>query len=309
MELHFLGTGAGVPSTKRNVSAIALRFLQNNGRTWLFDCGEATQQQILRSPIKLSKMDRIFITHLHGDHIFGLPGLLGSRSFQGGESPLHIYGPKGLKDFITCSITVSGTHIKYSLHIHEIEEGTIIDTDHYTVKAYKLDHGLESFGYRIVERDQPGQLDVKRLQEIGISPGPIYKQIKNGETIHLENGQCIDGNDFIGQPKKGRVIAIAGDTRPTEASHLLAQNADVFVHEATFSMEEEELAYTYYHSTTKQAATIAFEANAAALILTHISARYEGREDQLLSEARETFQNTSIAKDYFVYPIPRRETK
>ena len=154
MEIYFLGTGAGVPSSKRNVSSLVIRFLQQKGRVWMFDCGEATQHKILPSPIKLSKLDKIFITHLHGDHIFGLPGLLGSRSFQGGSSPLTIFGPKGIYEYIHTSLRLSNTHLVYELHIIEVSEGVIIDNDELSVEVIQLDHVMPCYGYRIKEKEK-----------------------------------------------------------------------------------------------------------------------------------------------------------
>ncbi|MFB1080749.1 ribonuclease Z [Jeotgalibacillus sp. JSM ZJ347] len=297
MRLHFLGTGAGVPGKERNVSSFALKQINKQGDIWLFDCGEATQHQILHTTIKPRRVKKIFLTHLHGDHIFGLPGFLGSRSFQGGSEPLTVYGPEGIKDFISTSLKVSRTYLKYNLEIIEIEDGAVIDEEDFTVSVKKLEHVIPSYGYRIREKDRPGRLNSERLQEIGISPGPVYKRLKNGETIEWE-GQFINGKEFIEAPVKGKVIAIAGDTRKCDAAVELAKNADLLVHEATFGSENEEMAYDYYHSTAGQAAEVARSAGVKSLWLTHISARYaEGKEKELLSQAREIFPDSFIAYD------------
>ena len=158
MELLFLGTGSGVPSKGRNVSAIALQLLEERGATWLFDCGEATQHQILHTPVRPGRIEKIFITHLHGDHLFGLPGLLGSRSFQGGDTPLVVYGPQGISTFIETALSVSGTRIKYGLDVVEIKEGLVFEDEQFVVTAKLLDHGMPSYGFRIVEKDLPGTL-------------------------------------------------------------------------------------------------------------------------------------------------------
>jgi len=150
MDLYFLGTGAGVPSKQRNVSSIALQLLQERGSTWLFDCGESTQHQILHTNIRPRRLEKIFITHLHGDHIFGLPGLLGSRSFQGGDTPLTVYGPKGIQAYLETSLSVSGTKLAYDLQIIEVEEGTIYEDNHLTVSCFALEHGMPSFGYCMI---------------------------------------------------------------------------------------------------------------------------------------------------------------
>ncbi len=173
MELIFLGTGAGIPSKERNVSAVALNLLQELNSIWLFDCGEATQHQILHTSIKPRKINKIFITHMHGDHIFGLPGLLSSRSFQGGKELLTVYGPSGIKNYIETSLQASGTHLTYPLAIKEIEEGQLFDDPLFTVYCKKLEHGIPSYGYRIVEKEKPGELLVEKLKSTGIQPGPI----------------------------------------------------------------------------------------------------------------------------------------
>lgn len=307
VELLFLGTGSGVPSKGRNVSAIALQLLEERGATWLFDCGEATQHQILHTSIRPRRIERIFITHLHGDHIFGLPGLLGSRSFQGGETPLFVYGPAGIRSFIETALTVSGTRLKYELYIEEFTEGVIFEDEQFVVTAKLLDHGLPSYGFRIVEKDLPGTLLVDELRALGVKPGPIYQQIKRGELVTLDDGTVIDGRKFVAPPKKGRMIAIMGDTRYCEASVELAEGVDVLVHEATFSANEAHLARDYYHSTTVQAAEVAKRAGAKQLILTHISSRYQGEMcNQLLEETKAIFPNVAMASDFASFPILRK---
>ncbi|MBP2240787.1 ribonuclease Z [Cytobacillus eiseniae] len=307
MEVFFLGTGAGMPAKLRNVTSIALKLLEERGTIWLFDCGEATQHQVLHTSIKPRRIEKIFITHLHGDHIYGLPGLLSSRSFQGGESEVTLYGPKGLKDYVEISLSTSQTYLKYSLKIIEIEEGVIFEDDAFIVEAKLLEHGIPSYGYRIIEKDRPGTLLADKLLKAGINPGPIYKKIKNGEPIELENGEIIESARFLGPKQKGRIIAILGDTRYCDAAIQLALDADLLVHEATFSSGEESLAYEYFHSTTVQAAKVAEKAGVRKLCLTHISSRYD-RTDwmRLVEEARESFPVTVIAEDFKEIHLPLR---
>lgn len=305
MDLLFLGTGAGVPAKLRNVSSIALKLLEERGTIWLFDCGEATQHQVLYTTIKPRRIEKIFITHLHGDHIYGLPGLLSSRSFQGGESEVVLYGPKGIKDYVNVSLSISQTYLKYQLTIVEIEEGIIFEDDEFIVEARLLEHGIPSFGYRITEKDRPGTLLIDKLQEAGIKPGPHYKKIKNGEEVTLEDGTLIEPGLFVGPKQKGRIITILGDTRICNACHQLAKDADILVHEATFSEGEETLAHDYFHSTTTQAANIARKAGAKKLCLNHISSRYERNSwNRLVEEAKTIFPNTDIAEDFKEIHIP-----
>ncbi|MDQ0190615.1 ribonuclease Z [Alicyclobacillus cycloheptanicus] len=325
MDLLFLGTGAGLPSKTRNVTAIALTLFQERGTFWLFDCGEATQHQIMRSPLSLAKLEKVFITHLHGDHIFGLPGVLSSRSFSGLDRPLDMYGPTGLRAFVEAALAASQTHLTYPLRIHEIPpasgvaegtapdgtgpaEPTVVCADHqFTVICLPLHHGIPSYGYRIVEHDAPGTLDVAALTRIGVPAGPIYGQLKRGDAVTLPDGRVLRPDAFVGAPKPGRVIAILGDTRPCDHVVTLAHHADVLVHEATFGEREAALAPSYGHSTAQDAARAAKSANARALILTHISARYDDRDaDTLAAEARAIFPNTRLANDFTHITIPRR---
>ncbi len=300
MEITFLGTGAGVPSKERNVSAIALSLLQEQKSIWLFDCGESTQQQILKTTIKPGKINTIFITHLHGDHIFGLPGLLSSRSFQGGNDRLTVYGPSGIKAYIETSLRTSGSRLTYPLSIIEITQGKIMENDQFTVYATLLEHTVQSFGFRVVEKDKPGELQVNKLLEMGIRPGPIYQQIKNNEITYLPDGNVINRKDFIGPDKKGRIISILGDTLAKNQHQSFVEKSDLLIHEATFDHTKTELAKQYFHSTTTQAASLAMEANVKQLILTHISSRYQKEDhDELLMQARAIFPNTKLAHDFY----------
>lgn len=304
MELVFLGTGAGVPSKERNVSAVALTLLQELGSIWLFDCGEATQHRILDTSIKPRKIDKIFITHLHGDHIYGLPGLLSSRSFQAGDQLLTLYGPRGIKEFITTSLKVSGTHLSYPLEIVEITEGKILDGDKFSVYAKQLDHGITCFGYRIEEKDKPGELLVQKLRELNIPPGPIYREIKQNDRTVTDDGTVLYQKDFIGPNKKGRIVSILGDTRMQAENVSFVKGSDVLVHEATFMHDKLKMAKDYYHSTNTQAALLAADSDVNQLILTHISSRYQQDNDnRILAEASEIFPATFLAKDYLEFKI------
>lgn len=307
MELIFLGTGSGVPSKERNVSSLALTLLQEQNSIWLFDCGESTQQQILRTSIKPRKINKIFITHLHGDHLFGLPGLLSSRSFQGGDDLLTIYGPTGIKEYVETSLHISGSHLTYPLEFMELSEGKLFEDDTFKVYCKKLHHGIPSYGFRIEEKDKSGELLVEKLQEKGIRPGPIYQQVKEQVTTVLPNGESIDRAEFLGPDKKGRTISILGDTRYTETNTEFVFGSDVLVHEATFNHDSEQLAEQYFHSTTTQAASLAKISSIQKLVLTHISSRYQKQDYQdLVQEARVIFPATELAYDFLKVEIPRK---
>ncbi|MBM7617105.1 ribonuclease Z [Weissella uvarum] len=307
MQLEFLGTGAGTPARFRNVTSVALRLLDELNSVWLFDAGEGTQIQMLSSSIRPRKIDKIFITHLHGDHIFGLPGLLASRSFQGGEDKLTIYGPRGIKQFVETSLRVSQTHLTYPLEFVELTDqaGVIYEDNQMTVTAMPLDHKILSFGYRVDEHDMVGELQVDKLQALNVPAGPLYGQLKRGHDVTLDDGTVVKSLDVIGPAKKGRSVVVLGDTRKTDQTIALAKDADVLVHEATYGKGEGKQARNHYHSTSLQAAEIAKQANVGRLLLTHISARYAGKSaNNLAYQARDIFENTRVVNDFDIYDVP-----
>ncbi|EOC0208632.1 ribonuclease Z [Cronobacter dublinensis] len=304
MELTFLGTSAGLPSTTRNVTAIVLNPQNNQSGLWLFDCGEATQHQMLRASANPGKIEKIFITHLHGDHIFGLPGLLCSRSMAGCEKPLDVYGPQGIKEFIETALRLSGSWTSYPLRIHEITAGTVLDDDAFTVTAFALTHPVECYGYRIEERDKPGTLDAAALKAAGVTPGPLFQQLKRGETITLDDGRTLCGADYLSAPRPGKKIAIFGDTGPTAQAAALARDVDLMVHETTLEAAMAEKANGRGHSTTQQAATLAREAGAKRLVMTHFSSRYDAADCQrLLAECQAIFPASELAEDFLTLTV------
>ncbi|MCZ3745829.1 ribonuclease Z [Limosilactobacillus vaginalis] len=306
MQLEFLGTGAGSPSKQRNVTSVALKLLEELNEIWLFDAGEATQHQILHTTIRPRKVTKIFITHLHGDHIFGLPGFLSSRSFQGGNEPLTIYGPVGIKKFVMTALQVSESRLSYPLKFVEIDRSQELFNERgFKVTTMSLDHKIACYGYRIEEADHPGELQVDKLRQDNIPSGPIYGQLKAGKTVKLDDGRVIDGKNYIGKPQPGRIIAILGDTRQTPNAVVLAHKADVLVHESTFAKNEAKMAHNYYHSTSLQAAEVAKQAGVKKLLLTHISARYTGKAAyQLAYQVRDVVPDTRVVNDFDVIDVP-----
>ena len=308
MKLTFLGTGAGSPSMTRNVSSVGLQWPQR-AALWLFDAGEGTQQQVLRSPLKLSQLEQIYVTHLHGDHVFGLPGILASRSAaQDVQTPLTIFGPHGLEEWLRVTLRLTATGLKFPLHFVAVTEGLIYDDDTREVRCRRLNHRVTSYGYAVSEKPRPGAFDAGRAKALGVPFGPLYGRLKAGEALTLPGGRTVDGRELVGPPQPGRKIVICGDTGATPAAVALAESADVLVHEATFLTEQAERAVAAGHSTAAEAATVAHDAGVKTLILTHISARYESdsqpRTGELLAEAQAIFPNTLLAHDFWVYEVP-----
>ncbi|MER0123791.1 ribonuclease Z [Streptococcus sp. ZJ93] len=303
MYIQFLGTGAGQPSKARNVSSLALKLLDEINEVWLFDCGEGTQNQILETSIRPRKVSKIFVTHLHGDHIFGLPGFLSSRSFQGNEeqTDIDIYGPTGIRQFVLTSLKVSGSRLPYRIHFHEFEVNQVdkvLETDKFMVFADQLDHTVPCVGYRVIQKDLEGTLDAEALRAAGVPFGPLFGRVKNGENVVLEDGTEIIASDYVSPPRPGKVVTILGDTRKCHASVRLAVNADVLVHEATYGKGDEAIARKHGHSTNMEAALVAKDAGAKRLLLNHISPRFLSKDiSQLRKDASKIFENVHIVKD------------
>lgn len=305
MKLTFLGTSAGSPTAERNVSSIMLDLRQERGRLWLFDCGEATQMQMQKAKFSLAKLEMIFLTHLHGDHLFGLPGVLTTRSLMQNQTPLTLVGPKGIKQFIQTVIDISYSWLTYPLNIIELEQdGLVFEDNKFRVEAKLLAHRVPCFGYRIIEKDLPASLDIDKLKKDNIHIGSFYRDLKEGRTVTLEDGRIIHGKDYLESIRKGKKIAILGDTIPCQASIDLAQDVDLLIHEATQEQALEEKALERGHSTTVHAATIAKQANARRLIITHISPRYTlNDKTKLVNEARNIFAPTEIATDFATFEV------
>lgn len=302
MQLHFLGTGAGMPSKERNTSALMVKLLDEIGEMWLFDCGEATQHQILRTSLKPRKVTKIFITHLHGDHIFGLPGFLSSRSFQGGDEELMIFGPAGLQQWIETTLALSKTHLTYPVKFVEVSEGMIYEDEQFIVRAGELRHVVPCFGYRIEQKDLPGELLIEKAQALGVPKGPLLGQLKRGQDITLDSGVIVRATDVLAPPQKGFTLAILGDTKYCEEAISLAQGADIVIHEATFDGSTIDLAANYGHSTNIEAATVAKRSQARYLLLNHLSARFLPCDlPNFLAEAQEIFSQTYLTSDYAIF--------
>ncbi len=311
MNITFLGTSSGVPTLTRNVSSLALK-LSQTAEVWLFDCGEGTQHQLMKSCIKSSQIKKIFITHMHGDHIYGLPGLLATLGLSGNSNGIEIYGPSELKSFVISALKSSYCKLSFPLHFIEVEEFAklnkiLFENDKVEVLSACLKHRLPAYGYRVNEKDKPGIFDIKKANDFKIPPGPIYSELQAGKIVELKDGRSLNGKDFCGPTRKGESFVYCTDTVFSESAVNLSKNADLLVHESTFSKEDEKMAYEKLHSTTIMAAQTALLSNVKKLIITHFSPRYNQKSlvkpNDLLKEAQEIFPNTSLAKDFLTTEI------
>jgi ribonuclease Z len=295
----FLGTAASRPTVGRNVSAILVHRL---GETLLFDCGEGTQRQMMRYGTGFSVHD-IFFTHMHADHLLGLPGLLRTMGLQGREEPMHLYCAKGEKRIVNDAVHLGVERVGFEVRIHELTPGHPVERDGYDIVPFRTRHGRHSLGYALVEHERLGRFDPDRARELGVPEGPLFGRLHEGETVEIE-GRTIAPDEVVGPSRPGRRLVYTGDTRPIPGTVEHARNADLLIHEATFGDEEADRARETDHSTAREAAGVAREAGARRLLLTHISPRY-GLDPRILErEAREVFPGTVVAHDGLEIEVP-----
>jgi ribonuclease Z len=301
LDLVFLGTSASAPTAKRAPLALLLR---RGGERLLFDCAEGTQRQLMRSAVGLPDLEEIFITHFHADHYLGLPGMLKTFALRQRDVPLTVYGPPGLRDLFSSLGRVFGK-LSYPLELVELRAGETLERDGYRILVFPVHHGVSAVGYAVVEHARPGRFDVETADALGVPNGPERGALQRGDSITLADGRVLTPDSVLGEARAGRRIVIAGDTAPTETVRVLAEDADVLVHEATFLEDERERAADTLHSTAFQAAEIARDAKVRLLALTHVSPRYFGPE--LAREAREIFPATIVPRDFDIVEVPFRE--
>ncbi|HWX46390.1 MAG TPA: ribonuclease Z [Solirubrobacteraceae bacterium] len=294
LSLFFAGTGGSVPSARRGLPAVLVR---RGGDRLLFDCGEGTQRQLLRS-VGLADVECVFITHFHADHWLGLPGMLKSFALRDREQPLSVYGPPGLGELMAATRFIYGRRLPYELTIAELGPGEAVELEGYRVAPVPVSHkGASAVGYAIVEDARPGELDPQLAERLGVRPGPDFGRLVRGETV---NG--VRPEQVVGPTREGRKVVISGDTSPCETLVVAAHQADVLVHEATFVEEEAERARQTGHSTARQAAELARAAEVRLLVLTHLSTRYAGGE--VREEARAVLPNTEVPRDFDTVEVP-----
>lgn len=294
LSVIFLGTGAAVPTIKRSLPAV---MLQLDKEQLMFDCGEGTQRQMMQAKLGFQKKLSIFITHLHGDHVLGLPGLLQTMALMNRQKMVRVYGPVGLARFLSCTQESLQFGLTFEVEIHEISAaGVVCDDEEYTVEAYPSNHAVPSFAYAFVEKPRPGRFHPENAKAIGVPKGEAWGKLQRGETYVFPDGKVVKPQDVADAPRNGRKFVYTGDTKPFAGFAEFAANADLLVHEATFDDALAEKAETDTHSTPSQAATQAKKASAKLLVLTHLSARYTDTT-LLLNQAKKVFPYTLIAED------------
>jgi ribonuclease Z len=298
LDVVFLGTSASAPTARRGTSSLLVR---RGGDRLLFDCGEGTQRQLLRSSIGLVDLEEIFLTHYHADHYLGLPGMLKTFALRMRELPLRVYGPPGLRDLFGALSRVVG-RVTYPLELLELRPGERLEREGYDICVFPVDHGVPAVGYALVEAERPGRFDEAAAEALGVPFGPERGALQRGEAVTLPDGRTVRPEQLVGEARPGRTVVYTGDTRPAEAVALLFPSADLLVHEATFTTEERERAAETGHSTALEAARVARDAGVTLLALTHVSPRYLASE--LLAEAREVFPGTILPRDFDVVDLP-----
>jgi ribonuclease Z len=309
VQLTFLGTSAGKPTKERNVSAVGLEFEQDD-KWYLFDCGEATQHQVMRSRLSSGKLATIFITHLHGDHYFGLPGLLSSKKLDTAFRPLSIYGPKGIKKFLECVLDVSVENLGYDLTIIEFDAEDSFVFDKFTLEVVPLEHSIESFAFYIKENDITNKINEEKLRAIGLEPSALYGELQRGNSIIFQ-GEELDPKDFTLAPIRGRSLIIAGDNARPDILGRYLQDIDLLVHECTYTQEDyDHLQVKVLHTTGKDLGLAVQKRSVKNLIATHINPRYNKKSDKgieaIYNEIAKYYSGTLfIADDLDVYSVKR----
>lgn len=318
LKFHFIGTSAGSPTVERNVTSLAITFEQRSN-WYMVDCGDGTQQRILRTSLSLPRLKKVFVTHMHGDHIYGLPGILTSRGLMcGADSEIEIYGPKGIKEYIQTVLKLSYTRVHYPIKIHEFHQaGELYENENEIVSTVALSHDIPSYAYVLKEKSRPGTFDVEKAKAAGIPPGPLFGQLTAGKTIKVD-GKEFSGKDFIGPEKKGRTVIIGGDNDSPQLLSKELKNACLLIHESTHTeVVRENLKWNSKHSTAHSVGTAAEKAGLKNLILTHFSPRFSlcSSPDQphsienVKEEAESVYSSGDLflARDGDIYKLDRDE--
>jgi ribonuclease Z len=301
LKVVFLGTAGSVPTPKRSLPAV---LIQRNGEQIMFDCGEGAQRQMMKAKTGFHRKMKVFITHMHGDHILGLPGLLQTMALLDRERKFDVYGPAGIKRFLEDIRETVQFVLTFPVEIHEIyEPGIVCEEQEYAVQAVWANHVIPSLAYALAEKPRPGKFYPEKAKALGIPEGTLWSKLQHGHEVKLRNGRVVKPEDVLGPLRPGRKIVYTGDTRPFKGFAKFAAGADLLIHDATLDDVLAERAEEDGHSTPDQAAKHAKKAKVKQLVLTHVSARYED-VSILLEQAQKIFKNTQIAEDFMEIELP-----
>jgi ribonuclease Z len=300
MSVTFLGTGASWPTRRRGMSAIAVK---RGSEIVLVDCGEGTQRQIQHSGLSYQQISKILLTHYHGDHCYGIPGLLKTMALNERDKPLDLVGPKGLQRMVDAWRQMGGWTKDFPINVREVEAGDVLEYEGYTIECHKGDHSVHNLCYALQEPDRPGKFDKPKALEMGIPEGKMFGQLQKGQAVTLGDGRTIEPSDILGTPRPGRRIAFSGDTQPCAGLLHAAAGATLFVCEASFTRDLIDKARDVKHMCAFEAASVAKDARVSKLILTHISPRYKDPAE-VLDEAKEIFEAVEVAEDLFSVIVP-----
>ena len=301
LRVLFLGTGGSVPTVARSLPAV---LLQRQGEQVMFDCGEGVQRQMVKAKVGFHKKMKIFVSHMHGDHVLGLPGMLQTMALMGRKKKLEVYGPEGIGGFLECVRENLQFGLTFPVEVHEVQSnGVVCEETDYTVEAARSNHVVNSWSYAFTEKPRAGKFYPKKAEALGVPEGELWSKLQHGDSIELADGRVVCSEAVVGSLRKGRKIAYSGDTRPFELFVEFATDADLVIHESTFDDALADKAEVDGHSTPSQAALQAKRAKAKKLVLTHISARYADAE-LLLEQAQKVFRDVVVAEDFFVLELP-----
>jgi ribonuclease Z len=302
-DLHviFLGTAGSVPTPQRGLPAIAIR---RKNELLLFDCGEGVQRQMIEAGVGFHRKTKVFVTHMHGDHMLGLPGLFQTMSLLDREKKLEVYGPEGIIAFVEAIKQTVHFTLTFPIEVQEIKEaGLVCEEKEYEVHATWTDHVTLGLAYALIEKPRLGKFHPEKAKSLGVPEGSLWSKLQHGSVVKLSDGRIVKPKEVLGSPRPGRKIVYTGDTRPTENLVKFAENADLLIHDATFDDELLERAREDGHSTPSQAAETAKKSGAKWLVLTHISARYKD-PSPLLEQARKLFPHVDVAEDFMKIDLP-----
>lgn len=303
LHVIFLGTAGSLPTPERNPSAV---LVNREGELTLFDCGEGTQRQMMRARTGMMRLNYIFLTHLHADHILGLPGLLETMAFQGREQPLTIAGPLNTIRLVETFSSICYFGRDFEVRAMELDPGDVVKMDGYQVEAIETQHSVPSLGYCLKEDPRLGKFNREAAIALGIPPGPLFGRLQHGQNVEID-GKTIRPDQVMGLPRPGRKIIYTGDTRPCRSVEIASHDADLLIHDGALAEDMADWARETRHSTAGEAAALAKRAGVRKLIITHISSRYSENISPILNDARKFFENTLVANDLMKVEIKLRD--